>query len=99
MGTQHSGKEKGRRRVAEAIARGMDIPSVAFANQAHIELEGNREAVIEGCKSVLEYDDGLIRLDLGKNSIRFMGNDLVIRSLSVDRAVITGYILSIEFII
>lgn len=96
--SRRQGKQPERRRAAEIIAREMDLPTAVFSGMAHIELEGNKEAVVEGCKSVLEYEEGIIRLDLGKNSIRFMGHGLVIRTLSTDKAVIRGTILSIEFI-
>ena len=64
---------------------------------SHMELSGNREAIVEGCKGVVEYDEGIIRLNLGKNIVRFTGTGLSIRTLTLEQAIITGNILSIDF--
>lgn len=45
----------------------------------------------------MEYDEGIIRLNLGKNIVRFTGTGLSIRTLTLEQAIITGNILSIDF--
>ena len=69
----------------------------ALRGVSHMELSGNREAIVEGCKGVVEYDEGIIRLNLGKNIVRFTGTGLSIRTLTLEQAIITGNILSIDF--
>ena len=81
----------------EEITKALELPPAIMANMAHIELSGNREAVVDGCKGVLEYDDGLIKLNTGGTSVSFLGNELTIRALTDEQAVIEGIILSIEF--
>ncbi len=39
--------------------------------QAHMELNGNREAVVEGCGGVLEYDDTVVRVRIPGQVVRF----------------------------
>ena len=82
---------------AEKIEAVLELPSGLFAGLAHLELSGNREAIIEGCKGVLEYDENLVRINTGKMIIRFLGRNLTIRNLTEDSAVIEGYITSIEY--
>ena len=53
--------------------------------------------MVDGCKSVMEYDDTVIKLNLGKNSVKFTGCELTIKSLSLEQAMIEGTILSMEF--
>jgi len=91
-------KKRSPPKAAAIIAKEMDIPTAVLPGLSHIEIEGDREAVVEGCRSVLEYGEGLIRLNLGKNSVRLMGSDLLINSLNSEKAVITGTILSVEFL-
>lgn len=80
------------------ISRMFDIPQTALSGIPQIELAGNREAVVEGCQGVLEYDESVIRLSTGKMSIRFLGRGMQIRVLTHDSAVVEGFITNIEFI-
>jgi sporulation protein YqfC len=54
----------------ESITRNLDLPQDAVSGYAHIELSGNREAIIEGCQGVVEYGDNLISLNTGKLTVR-----------------------------
>ena len=64
----------------------------------NIELKGNREAIIEGCKNIAQYDENMIRVNMNKMSISFFGRNLEIKCLNYDSLVIKGFITSIEFI-
>lgn len=81
----------------EKLTQELEIPQAALRGVSHMELSGNREAIVEGCKGVVEYDEGIIRLNLGKNIVRFAGTGLSIRTLTLEQAIITGNILSIDF--
>ncbi|HHY52729.1 MAG TPA: sporulation protein [Clostridiales bacterium] len=75
-----------------------DIPKSAMPGVMQIELAGNTEAVVSGCTGVLEYDENTIRLSGGKMNVRFTGRNLQIKVLTHDSAIITGFILNVEFI-
>ena len=70
----------------------------AVTTDAQIELSGNREALVDGCRSVLQYEDDVIRLSTGRRVVRFQGSDLMIRTMQQNQLLISGTILSIEFI-
>lgn len=76
----------------------LDIPPSALAGVSQIEIAGNREAVIDGCQGILEYDENTIKLTTGKMSVKFTGRGLQIKVLTRDSAVIDGFISNIEFI-
>lgn len=63
-----------------------------------IELLGNNEAVVEGCKGILEYDDTVIKIAIHKMQVKFIGIDLTIKSLNSESVIIQGAIGGIEFI-
>lgn len=88
---------KPKRHPGRAVAKALDLPPNIFSDLAHIELSGNNEAIVDGCKGVIEYDENIVRLDTGKMTVRFLGSDLSIRSLTDDNAVIEGTITSVEF--
>jgi len=76
-----------------------DIPGSALGGITHIEMAENREAVVDGCQGVLEYDDSVIKLATGKMVVKFIGRGLQINVLTRDSAVVTGFITSVEFIV
>ena len=77
--------------------KALDLPADILSGMAHLELSGNREAVVDGCRGVLEYDENVIRLTTGKLTIRFTGRGLELRNLKRASVIIQGYFTSIEF--
>jgi sporulation protein YqfC len=69
-----------------------------FSMRGRMELNGNREAVVEGCGGVLEYDETVVRIRTPGQVVRFTGRGLTIRCLTEDALVVTGYITGIEFL-
>ena len=63
-----------------------------------VELSSDREALVEGCTGILEYDDGLIRLNTKNFILQFTGSNLQIQCMSETGAVIVGQIRSLEYI-
>lgn len=72
-----------------------DLPEDLTKNGYHIEIF-NSCAVVDGCKNVSEYGDGVIRLNLGSTIVSVIGNCLTIRSFSCGQATIDGHISSVE---
>ena len=64
----------------------------------NIEIKGNREAIIEGCKSITEYDENMVKINMHKMAISFFGRNMEIKCLTSDSLVVRGFITSIEFI-
>ncbi len=64
----------------------------------HIELTGNCEASVEGCKGVLQYNEEIVELNTGKISVRFTGCDLCLSSLDSNLAIVKGKIMTVEFL-
>ncbi len=69
-----------------------------IAARGHMEINGNTEAVVEGCCGVLEYDGATVRIRTPGQIIRFTGHGLVIRCLTEDALVVNGCITGIEFL-
>ena len=82
---------------ASKIARVLDIPQNVLSAMPAIDLMGNKEAIVEGCKGVLEYEEDIVRLNLGDMILKFTGRDLVLKCMTSEGVVVNGYILSVEF--
>lgn len=79
------------------ICERLDIADDACRRCGYIEMISNYCALIDGCKSVMEYDDSVVKLNLGKMTVAFRGNSLTIKSLSMEQAMVEGFIALVEF--
>ncbi len=65
----------------------------------HMEINGNQEVIVDGCSGVLEYATEAVRIKTGKLIVRFTGRGLVIKCLTADSLVVTGFLTGIEFLV
>lgn len=83
--------------LSHRICDNLELPEDICRSCGYIEIVSNCCALVDGCKGILEYDDNIIKLSLGKKSVCFSGNGLSIRSLSMEQALVEGFIVSLEF--
>lgn len=69
-----------------------------FVDEPKIEMLGNREMIVDGCKGVVEYNETLIKLSLGESVLSLSGDNLIIKSFDSSVAVISGQICDISFV-
>ena len=81
----------------EKLKEMIKSPISSLLNSVHLEMNGNKEVIIEGCKSILEYDENLVKISVKNMTISFFGRNLLIKCLTSDSLVIDGFITSIEF--
>ena len=85
--------------------RKYDFKAQSFGNNpisesldsAEITMTDNKRAIIDGSKGVIEYTPGCVRLNLGRLCLRFCGESLRIKTLSDDKTVVEGTIMSMDF--
>lgn len=71
----------------------------AFLPATRLEVTSNKEALVEGCRGVLEYGPEQIKLAGEKLMLRFQGTDLEIKNLTTQSALVVGNIISVEFLL
>ena len=81
----------------DVLKTALDIPQVITPGVAHIEMDGNREVAIDGCRGILEYEEDKIKLNTGNLLVSFIGSNLEIKVYSDIQTVVVGDIISIEF--
>lgn len=84
--------------LPERMERALELPVGSLSGAARMELFGNRRAVVEGCRGIIEYSEEVIRLNTGSGIIRFTGRSLSMSCLTEDTAVVEGQITTIEFL-
>lgn len=93
---------KGTKTMAERLFKsapedGGELSAIAEAGLAKIELTGNREISVDGCRGILEYDEGIVRLNLGNMILKITGSELTIPSMAAEQTMVTGSIAAVEF--
>ncbi len=77
-----------------------ELSSLGCVNELclpHIALFSNREASVEGCRGIIEYDSNTIRLNCRGITVKFSGDNLCINNMNDGLACVTGTIVSVEF--
>lgn len=72
----------------------MDMPIELLQDTYRITMVGNKSILIEKYKSILEYDENIIRTSSG---ITVQGTELNIEEISDNEIFVTGTLLNIEF--
>ena len=90
-------KQPGKKKKPFLLVKGLEEPAVAFLPPVRVELLGNRQAVVDGCKGIIEYSDSCIRLSTPRLILKFTGTGLEIRALTDSSAIVEGTILSLEY--
>ena len=85
------------RSKVDFIGQALELPPGALGKGAHIELSSNREATVDGCRGVMEYEESRIKLNIGTGTVTFSGRSLEITNLLGSQAVIAGFITGLEF--
>ncbi len=70
----------------------------ALSDQPKIEMLGNREIIVDGCRGIAEYGENLIKLNTGEYVLSIIGDEMVIKSFDSSVAVISGKIAEITFV-
>lgn len=80
------------------LASCLQVPAAVLPGLSHMEINGNREVVVDGCNGILEYDTEIVRIKTGKLIVKFCGRGLTIKCLTADSLVVEGFVTGIEFL-
>lgn len=69
-----------------------------LGKECHIEINGSRRFVAEGCMGVLACNDDQIKLNMGKQTLLLTGSNLTISGMYGQTVCVDGRINSVEFI-
>lgn len=75
-----------------------NTPVTPFNPETKLEMLGNRELIIDGCKGIVDYGENYIKLNTGTVMTGVCGDGLLIKSFDNEIAVISGEITEISFV-
>ena len=76
----------------------LEIPKDAILNTPVIAMTGNSEISVENHKGIIEYSKECIKLGGGRFLLKITGRNLEIKNMTGYEIIITGFIVSVEFI-
>ena len=79
------------------VAQTLELPVEVAEGMPQIELLGNREANVEHCQRVLEYNDQTVRLHTGRLVLKITGRKLRMSYLAGDLVRVEGWFSAVEF--
>ena len=82
---------------AKEVQQAAQRTAVPFLPSLRVELLGNKQAVVDGCKGIIEYTDQSIRLSGEKQIVKFVGTALELQCFDESGAVVVGNIVQVEF--
>ena len=82
---------------ASNLKEALTLGGALFEREVHVELCGNREALIDGCQGIVEYNEEAIRLNITKGQLKIWGRGLQIACLAEEGMIVRGYIMGLEY--
>lgn len=81
----------------ENAAKALDFPGGILPSDAHLEIFGNRQVLIDGACEIAECNEDTLVLRVGKTVYRFRGRELCLAAFEPMSAVLEGRLSSVEF--
>ena len=74
----------------KSFALSLGLPEDATSDCARVTLSGQSAALVEGQHGVIELTESRVRLRTGRGVLTILGEELALKELSMDAALVTG---------
>lgn len=85
------------RRKAELLADKMELPADAAAGTTKLTLYGRKKLLVENHRGIVSYGENELRLDCTGSTLLIRGDGLSVEAMDARDMLISGRILSLEF--
>ena len=83
--------------IKEKVIEILELPKEIVLNMPKLTMLGNGDLIVENYKGILEYDEGVIRLNTTSGIIKVKGTNIYIKEITLESIMIFGDIQSLEF--
>ncbi len=92
-------KNKGVKKIGikEKVTEILELPKEIVLNMPKLTMLGNGDLIVENYKGILQYDEGVIRLNTTSGIIQVKGTNIYIKEITLESIMIFGEIQSLEF--
>ncbi len=95
--TTHKNKIAKKIGIKEKVTEILELPKEIVLNMPKLTMLGNGDLIVENYKGILEYDEGVIRLNTTSGIIKVKGTNIYIKEITLESIMIFGDIQSLEF--
>ncbi|MCX7774362.1 MAG: sporulation protein YqfC [Clostridia bacterium] len=83
--------------LGERLARIFEIPGDVVGNRPRVTAIGRGEVLIENFKGIMDFKDGIIKINTHNGVIKITGEGLNIREITSEEIIIGGKISNIDY--
>lgn len=94
MGKKKKSSDRGR--IARRMRQMLDVPLEGITSLSTVQIVGDREVSVTGCRSVLDYTTERILLRVTSGHVMIQGECLEMESLLSDRITVCGRIHTVR---
>jgi len=84
--------------LKQRVTEILELPKEIVLNMPKLTMLGNGDLIVENYKGILEYDEGVIRLNTTSGIIKITGKNIYIKEITLESIMIFGEIQSLEFL-
>ncbi len=97
-----AGKKAGRKELkdtnlGERLARLFEIPGDVVGNRPKVTAIGRGEVLVENFKGIMDFKDGVVKINTTHGVISVTGESLTIREITSEEMIIGGKISNIDY--
>ncbi|MDF2987508.1 MAG: sporulation protein YqfC [Eubacterium sp.] len=103
--TQNKGRDQTRKKevkkkqnLKERVTEILELPKEIVLNMPKLTMLGNGDLIVENYKGIVEYDEGIVRLNTTSGIIKVSGTNILIKEITLESIMIFGEIKSLEFL-
>lgn len=85
-------------KLKEKVTEILELPKEIVLNMPKLTMLGNGDLIVENYKGIVEYDEGIIRLNTTSGIIKVTGINILIKEITLESIMIFGDIKSLEFL-
>jgi sporulation protein YqfC len=87
-----------KQKLREKITEMLELPKEIVLNMPKLVMLGNGDVIIENYKGIVEYGEGIIRVNTASGIIKLTGDEIYIKEITDENIMIYGNIQSLEFL-
>ena len=91
-----SSKMKMRNGILSRIAKMLDFPADTFGSIPVIELKGNSEVTVYGCRKVIDFSGECVKLKTVKDDVYICGSELYLSDFTAGSVSVSGNICCVR---
>jgi sporulation protein YqfC len=83
--------------IGEKLAKLFELPPDLFGNRPKVTAVGRGEVLIENFKGIMDFEEGMVRINTNNGVIKITGSGITIREITSEAIIIGGKISNIDY--